>query len=208
MSRQQPSNSRTTEAELEDLFRPQDAEPGTTAGYRSQSGEALPARGDDDAPYVKVPPFATPPQLWVRDLDVPLAPDDDYVVTPGPGIDCLQQRLLQLYFELEIAEEGDEIAQLSFIPEGSAAGEWYVVGVVDLTVTAVDLASARFPLGTSFGSRTFYPSELRSPAFAGAGVVRWILAYDVSPFEAFRLNVRDLDGSGGNRLTLRYAFAQ
>jgi hypothetical protein len=207
MSRTPPSNSRQQADDVDRLFRARDAEPGTSIAYRTDSAETLPVRGDEEAPHLKTPPFATDPQLWVRDMALPLADAADYAVTPGDGLDCLQQRLLQIYFELTIAEGGDEIAQLSFIPEGSAAGQWYVVGVVDLTVTAFTPVSARFPYGNLM-SRTFAPSELRSTQFAGPGVVRFILAYDVSPFEAFRMNVRDLVGSGGNTLTMRTAFSQ
>lgn len=203
----QPSNAGTTADQLDRLFKPGAGSAGNLEGYRGDDGHPQPLRGDAEAPHVKVPPFATVPTLWVKDLEVPLAPDEDYLVTPA--IECFQQRLLQIYFDLEIVSGGDETAMLSLIPEGSAGDDFYVVGVVDLTVTAINPDSTRFPYGTtSFGSRTFYPSELRSSAFAGAGHVRFILAYDVSPFESFRLNVRDLLGSGSNLLTMKTAFAQ
>ena len=78
---------------------------------------------------------------------------------------------------------------------------------VDLTVAAVTLASARFP--HELGSRTFYQAELRSPAYVAVGHARFILAFDVSPFESFRLNVLDLTAvDEPNLLTLLSAFSQ
>ena len=204
-----PKNSRQTAADIDRLFRSdEDLSSVSPGGYEDPSGAPKPTRGDDDAPWVKTPPFSTAPTVWVSELPIPrlLAPADYLAL---PTLECFQERLLQIYFELTITDAGNDMCQLSLIPEGFAQGNPYIASVVDPTMTAfVPGASARFPF--TLGSRTFAPSELRTPSFVivGGGIIRFLLTFDIAPYESFRLNIRDLTGTGATTLRALYAFSR
>lgn len=187
-------NSDETRQALAALDRGRNDAPGQPTAYEGEEGRPRPATGDEDAPFVKMPPFTEEPVLWTPGLQLSTSA---YVTTSG--VDVAMYRLLQVLFELSWDGTGasPDTSQLSIIPEHLARSvlsppeAWYPTGVVDPSVSYITPAG----FGDGYGSRTFAPAELRTRAFTSANaprVQRFCLQFDVTNAKAFRLNLAEL----------------
>lgn len=179
-------NTNDTRSQLEQLDRGRSNSAEQVNGYEIGTGEPRAWPGDEDAPFVKTPPFTEEPQLW---LPATTLSTSAYGLTDP--IDVEDFRLLQVLFELQWDGVAESDCQLSILAEHLAASvldppeQWYVTGVVDPTVSYVN----PFGIGDGYGSRVFAPSEFRTPVFTAAALrtQRFALQFDVTNAKAFRL---------------------
>ena len=183
-------NQLATQRELASQFRnPTGAKQAAPGGYTDEGGMPRNVAGDEEAPFLKTPPFLTPIAPWV--LAQELIFGKDYTVLPE--VECRAYRLISVYFAFRLT--GTD-GQLGIVPEARAEDrlgniDWYPLGVVDSLVTPISVA----PFGNGFASRTVSPSQVQTQALTGlAGrVVKFNLMWDVTGFDSFRLLVAELD---------------
>lgn len=186
-------NGETTRAALAQLDRGRNDGRGQVGAYEGEEGRPRPATGDEDAPFVKMPPFTEEPVLWTPGLQLSTS-----VYVQTSAVDVAMYRLLQILFELSWTGAGasPDTSQLSIIPEHLARSTfsppeaWYPTAVVDPSVSYITPTG----FGDGFGSRTFAPAELRTRAFTSttARIQRFCLQFDVTNAKAFRLNLAEL----------------
>lgn len=201
------SNDRARARELSQLRR--DLSTGASAdGYRDKEGGVSRAQpGDEDAPWVKAPPFPSDVSQW---LTVDPLPVDDYVFTTP--IDVANKRVFNVWVDF-LSAAGEGVSQLSLVPQvfndfaavdGAPIDAFWNTIVLDPTITVVDLSATVLGLPEA-GSRTFHPAELRSAALAGGARWRVVVPFDVTMWSRFRLAVGAVDGAGS--VILGYSFA-
>ena len=163
--------------------------------------------GDNEGPWLKVPPFTEDPKIWLPTTTLGTTP---YLALPQ--IDTKQFRLLTLYMTYVV--DGESNGQLSIVPEKLALDEngdlqFYETALVDASVTSRTLA-APFNQTLGSGSRNFLPSEFRWPPAATSGPVtlRTMLTFEVSDADAFRINVADVISANVNTFSALYARSQ
>lgn len=193
-----------------------------SAGEVSQQGYADPAGvpravgGDDDAPWLKTPPFPSDVTRWFSANNTDDAAfDDDYVLTEP--LDVTNWRLFTLWIDFRPTTQAAGVSGLlSLVPLAARqlnkvnppATEFYPIGVVDPTLTVLDLSATIFGLSV-FGSRTFSPAELRTPAVPVAEVLQATLVFDVSQYVALRFGVGAvLDQDVDATVALGYSYAE
>lgn len=176
-------------------------------GYEDASGVPVPVQGDDGGPWLKVPPFTSPADLWFENAPVPDLDADPYVASsPIEVADC---RLLTVYFQFT----GDQAAasQLSLVAEAriGLAGVFIPIGVIDTTPTVVTLPAAPFAaFGPTFISRPAAPAEFRTAALLAGQATSFALVWDVSGFEVFRLSYGELTVGSSSLLTAHFSKSQ
>ena len=183
------------------------SEGGDTMAYHDEGAIPLAVRGDQDGPWIKGPPFTTDRDELYSNATIPLA-SAGYVFTPA--ISVRDWRVLTLFITY-IVGAGDDNDQLSLIPEFSMDDDgdlFYPIGVVEAAVTQVNLAPAVIPFEPPFGSRTFYPTELRTPQMAAGDDLHVSLTFDVGAYNRYRFGLASLlaEGDGGN-LVLSYSLS-
>ncbi len=175
------------DAEIRLLRKDSDAG-GNVAAYDRQ-GVAVEVKGDDDAPHHKNPPFPTNRDVV---LETAALSASEYVV--GQIIDVAGVHILTLWLDYTA---GVDAAILSLIPEArdTPIEDFVPIGVLDALITPQALALSTSPV--VFGSRTFYPSELRSAPLATAGDrLRMPMAFDVGPYKQIRFLAAEVSGAG------------
>lgn len=174
------------------LLRKDSDQGGTVSAYDRQ-GVATEVKGDDQAPFHKTPPFPT-----VRDpfFDEGRLTTAEYI--PGKVIDVEGVHILTLWIDFIANADG---AQLSLIPEArdSPVEDFVPISVLDATVTPMAIPDSDL----TFGSRTFYPTELRSAVLNTAGDrLRVPMSFDVGPYKQVRFSAADVGVNPGGRLRL------
>jgi len=174
--------------------------------YQDEGSIPKAVPGDQDGPWVKGPPFITDRNefFYIAELS---ANSDTYIFTDP--INVRDWRVLMLTIDYFTAANDDD--QLSIIPEFSmedSGDTFYPIGVVDSMITAVNLPDVNVPFEPPFGSRTFYPTELRTGVLAAGDVFRASLTFDVAVYNRFRFAVVSLLGEGDGRpLRLSYVLS-
>jgi len=161
--------------------------------YQDEGSIPKAVPGDQDGPWVKGPPFITDRTEFFYDATINLA-GTAYQFTDD--INVRDWRVLMLVIDYVTATASD---QLSIIPEFSfddAGDLFYPAGVVDSMITAVNLADTNVPFEPPYGSRNFYPTELRTVALAIGDTFRTCLTFDVAVFNRFRFAVASLLAEG------------
>jgi hypothetical protein len=197
------SNAADTRKQLRGLRRERDEGEAQVIGFEDAGGGSRAVLGDEDAPWLKTPPFTTVAERLMGRVALPPTPGP-YLA--GTEIQTTNYRLLTLYldYDLTAAPAG---GQLSLVPEAFDTKEqlWRPTGLVDPTVLPVTLSP---PFGAGFGSRNFLPAELRGPAFPGVGAFQAALQFDVSPYERFRISVLELISTATSTLLVNYNKSQ
>ncbi len=192
------SNDGSSRSEIQKLRRDKNSDDSSVMGYEDAAGVPQAVQGDQDAPWLKTPPFPSNVQTLFNDV-LPLVPAPGYL--PTGSINVKDRRLLLLWIRYTSA---DPDGQMSFIPEGAKTNEdgvFFPIAVVNpfLTVLGAPLVG--------FGSRTVFETELRLEPIAGGGVrTLGALAFDVSGYEAFRFRIGELSPTAGT-VQLGYSFA-
>jgi len=195
------SNQRRTQLELQQLRRNGAVADGTVIGYEDDFGVPRAWSGDEDAGYVKVPPFPSDAAPWATFTPLPNV-DEAYAFTPV--LDVAKERILAVWFDYTPVVGG---GPLSVVAQAARTlndpQDFYPIAVINPTLTTVSLAT---PFVPGFSSRDFFPSELRTNSSFAA---KAIIPFDVSPYVAFRVGVIDLAGAvpGPGALSLFYSFA-
>src|SRR5574342_327936 len=191
-------NQRRTRLELLQLRRNETLADSLVIGYEDEFGVPRSFPGDEDAAFAKVPPFTSDPAPWATFVPLP-ASDADYAFTQAR--DVAKNRSIAVWFDYAPAEGG---GPLSVIAQAArtldAPQDFFTVAVINPTLAIVDPPGPTFPPG--FGSRDFFPAELRTNnSFSNRSVV----PFDVTPYVAFRLGVIDLSETPGE-LRLYYSL--
>lgn len=168
---------------------------GDVMGY-SDDGTAREVQGDSDAPFQKIPPFPSDRQLL---LVADALPVGGYGVSEEFDVEAV--RLLTLWLAYTSAEDA---SVLSLVPQvrNAETDPWAPIGAIDATISAVALPT----LSGTFGSRTMYPAEFRSPATANGNEQNHTLVLDVGPYKQMRFlagNVGPVQVGNGGLLELR-----
>ena len=198
------SNAGTTQRHLNRL-RTEDVTPTQAMGYES-GGIAAPVVGDEEGPWLKVPPFATLPQLW-GDFTFTAA-----AYVPLDVLDTGQVRTVTTLFNVT-GLALNNTSQLSivggtYLP--TAPGElitlanFYTIAVIDPTPTTVTLLA---PFNAPAISRTVTNGELRTQAIPLNDVLRFVIQWDVAPYQNFALYLRDLSATPLSKVRVHYAYA-
>ena len=177
------------QADAEIALLRKDSDAGGTPSAYDRQGVAVEVKGDDEAPHHKNPPFPTNRDVV---LEAPALSVTDYVV--GQLIDVEGVHILTLWIDYTAGEDG---AVLSLIPEArdTPIEDFVPIGVLDALITPQVIPISGSPL--LFGSRTFYPSELRSAPLVTTGDrLRMPMAFDVGPYKQVRFSAADVSGAG------------
>jgi hypothetical protein len=209
MARQNSTNQGRTRDELQQLRGGPGGDPGQRSaplGYQDASGVDRVAQGDDDGPYIKTPPFPEVPVTWTNFTLI------KQTYTQLPLIDVQSARTIWLWIDYVNPPDsvsGDGNGILSLLPFGftDVNKPASSLAVIDPTLSAVSLPDALYP--GAYGSRTFYQTELRTPA-PGAGlgqIMRLNVAFDIAGYNWFTVAVCDLF-EDDSTLALAYNLAQ
>lgn len=187
-------NTRTTRLQLREHRTDSGDQDASVIGFKDDHGLPRAVVGDFDAPWIKAPPFTTPAETMFEGEAVPISPGAAYA--QGPEMQVADFRSITLYLLYSITGGS---GQLSLVPEAriGLAGQWVPLSVIDLTPTVATLGP---PFGPGFISRNIAMSELRFPALAAAGSIQLAVAFDTTPFEAFRFSYAELDAAATNPL--------
>lgn len=183
---------------------------GLPSAYSAPGGTRT-VGGDDQAPFFKSPPFPSKNTMWATPESFRLTVDDNYgnlrVLDVGPF------RTLTSWITFTASADD---AQLSLIgaaikdgadPSDPAEDDIYPVGVVGTGVTIVTLTGTPFAPSQA-ASRTILGSEFRTPQLLNNQVIRFTLEWDVEPYNAFTLYMRDLVGfEDAGRVNIDYTFS-
>jgi len=210
------SNERDLRRELQQGRGSGDGAADTVGGMSYQGPAGIPqsTQGDNEAPWIKAPPFPASVQPWFTAVTGgnPNLPVRDYVFTPP--IDVEQRRVLSVWVDFTATAAGP-LSGLSIVPQvfndsAGEGGEFWNTVVIDPTLSVIDLSATVLAM-PGVGSRVFRPAELRSPVLPL--LARWQVSipFDVTPWGKFRLAVgvfgtMPMDGSTGS-LRLGYSFA-
>jgi len=176
------------------------------SGYALPGGQPQAVPGDEDAPFVKSPPFPESPVVWVP----PTALAATYTISSP--VDVEDWRLLKVY--IEMLWPANSNSQIAMLPEtlgpqqlgatSLSQQEWYSAGVVDPTITYLQPNG----FGNNYGARTFSQSMLVSPVLAAGAATRaarFTLVFDVSDATQFRLQLAQLtQGQASATFALAY----
>jgi hypothetical protein len=164
------------------------------------NGATRNVQGDEEAPWVKVPPFTeSPPEPYITSEQLPSS--NAYVVLPE--IDVSDSRLLTLYVDYTAASAGND-GQLSIIPQASrddSGDSFFSIPVIDPTLTLVSCTG----FTPQIGSRNVYPAELRTEALADTVQLVLPLPFDVAPYSRFRFLMAELGAGTAGTITLAFA---
>ncbi len=158
---------------------------GPTQGYKNEGGQAVQQRGDDDSPFVKLPPFPDKTTLEYLAADLGAGP------VIGPLLECAKARVLSLWVEYAPAANAND-PQLAIVAAAVRPGQeeeplgpnLYPLSVVDAALT---------PLAPPVAAqRTFYQSELITDVLPGGTPVRFLLPFDVSNIRTVLFQAREI----------------
>lgn len=194
------SNQRRVQLELQQLRRNEAIGNSVVIGYEDEFGVPRAFQGDEDSAYVKLPPFPSDAAPWATFVPLP-AVAAGYVFTPA--LDVAKERLLAVWFDYVPTVGGGPLSVVAQAARDLATLDFFPIAVINPTITIVTPPA---PFAPGFGSRDFFPAELRTNNSFAA---RTVFPFDVSPYVAFRLGVVDLavDPILPGSLTLFYSFA-
>jgi hypothetical protein len=178
-------------------------------GYEDQAGVPRATGGDDEAPWLKTPPFPASVQSWFTATTggTPDLPIGDYVFTTP--IDVEQRRVITVWIDFTVLAAP---ARLSLVPQVfddavGPDGAFFNTVVIDPTLTARDLSTTVLALPEA-GSREFRPAEFRSPVLPPTARWRVVIPFDVTMWSRFRLAAGVVVGvAAGGALALGYSFS-
>lgn len=210
------ANQRSTRRELAQGRRHDSIGNAPVLGYLDEGDVPRAVGGDEEAPWLKTPPFPSNVVAWFTGVtggqaltpQVPDLPLGNYVFTAP--IDVEQRRVLNVW--IDFTAQGDDVTSgLSLVPQVfndmvSPEGEFWNTVVIDPSLSVLDLSATVLAL-PGVGSRVFRPAELRSALLAPAGRWRVVIPFDVTPWSRFRLaaGVYGAVGAAGD-LKLGYSF--
>jgi len=191
-------------------------QPATLVGYDPGTGDTPRAwPGDEQAPFVAVPPMhEEAAQVWMGRLpylpSYPYPMLDPSALTNPPQLICdldvSGYRLLTIFFSLDLPAGSytSQIDALALLPEvgiACAPDLVFALGVIDPTIRGA------FPTATNtetslnppfYGYRNSYQTQINVPLRPNGGTpppvpadpsaVRQALAFDVAPYQRFRLS--------------------
>jgi hypothetical protein len=172
---------------------------GEVQGYLDAGSVPQAVRGDEDGPWVKGPPFITNREGLYEQYE---SSGTTYRFTPD--VNVRDYRILTLFIDAYSCLAN---GQLSLIPEFSmddVGDNFYPIGVVEAAITQVNLPDTNIPFEPPFGSRTFYPTELRSPVLAASDDLHTSLTFDVGSYNRYRFGVAWLSSGGADPIILSY----
>lgn len=172
-------------------------------GYEDAAGVDRSVQGDEEAPFLKTPPFPTRVTRWLRVENLQSAAS--WVFTSA--LDVASARLLTVWFEYD-SDADDQ--SLLVVPQARRDPDqsFYTITVIDPLITRV-VGTAPFPATETFGQRDMMATQLRIPPTPAGGVAifsRQVVQFDVAAYSAFRLGLST--GADDGALTLDYNFAE
>lgn len=207
------SNERDTRREIQQGRNSGDGSTESVDGMSYQGPAGIPqsVQGDNEAPWVKSPPFPASVQSWFSAVTggTPDLPLDNYVFTSP--IDVEQRRVLSVWLDFTAAAplttSGLSIVPQVFNDSSGEGGEFWNTVVIDPTLSAIDLSATVLAM-PGVGSRMFRPAELRSPLLPFSARWQVSIPFDVTPWGKFRLAVGVYGAAGAaGDLHLGYSFA-
>lgn len=158
---------------------------GATQGYKNEGGQAVQQPGDDDSPFVKLPPFPDKTTLEY------LAADFTGGIVIGSPIELAKARALTLWVEYAPAANANA-PQIGIVGAALRPGQeqdplgpnLYPLSVLDAALTPLVPPVA--------AQRTFYQSELVSDVLVGGTVFRFLLPFEVSNLRTVLFQVREI----------------
>lgn len=180
-------------------MRGDDSQAALDVGYQN-AGVSTAVPGDDDAPFVKQPPFVSMFTAWGQRL--PFV-STEYVFLPV--LDVGNVRKLTAYFEF--TGGSSDASRLSILAGAVAPGQqtadinsFFPIATITQTVTSITLGA---PFTSPASSRPVMPGELRTAIVANNITIRFCQDWDVSGFNRVTLAVLDLGYSDDNGAELR-----
>lgn len=176
-------------------------------GYRNQSGQQLPFRGDDSLPFVKDPPELSGMVLYRPDaaLNAVLSVDQ-YETLDRINTEGVRTLELVVVFTSALVAAAPQ-GYLSIIAEklrtvmGGKDELWVPQGVVD-PVLQVPPSGSPLPIAQGYATRRFYSSELVFEPYNGQapgsrGPFTAAITFDVTSAAAwrFRVGARNVAGA-------------
>lgn len=186
-------------------LRREDVTPTQAMGYEAD-GIASAVVGDEEAPWLKVPPFATTPQLW-GEFTFDAA---EYVALDPLIIGPV--RTVTTFFKVT-GGALDDTSRLSIVAGTylpTATGQpvdldnFYTIAVIDPTPTSVTLGA---PFNEPAISRTSMVGELRTQVIPNGDVLYFVLQWDVAPYQSFALYLADLSATPLLSVRAHFAYA-
>jgi hypothetical protein len=155
---------------------------GQPFAYLGESEEDTEVQGDDEAPWLKNPPFVTETTIEYQH-GVELGDEFQDL----PAIEVRQERTLLLWFMYMPAVT----ARLRIVLEAQRQdGTFVPTAVVDATLN---------PLAGLSAARDVFASEIRTPFLGGGSINMLCVPFDVSPYRVVRFRVaEELQEEGDN----------
>jgi len=159
---------------------------GEPMAYGDAAGVTREVQGDQDAPFLRAPPFPTSvANYMVETLSA--------AFVDGNPFELGKQRDLLLYVSYTAAGDAGVPVLVLVLETLGRDDVFYPAAVVDITLT---------PITGIVGARTLYASELRFPGIAPGELARVAVPYDVGAYHTIRFRAREIDGGAGGALVL------
>lgn len=165
------------------------------SGYEEPGGATLADVGDELGRFVQVPP--TPGAFEVLKSE-DLLQD---VLQATSSVDVEKWRVLTTLITYNPASIG---AILNLVPEGLADGTFRSIAVIDPTPTVANVFGVLPP----FISRTVAPALLRTIAATTGFAFSFLLQWDVSMYQAFRLQYSEVTPADFGTIEVKFTVSQ
>lgn len=173
-------------------------------GYQD-GGMPRGVQGDENGPFVIVPPFPTGPAQWFEHTFL----DTEYLLLPTLAVENV--RTVTTFFRLRGVAAGSTFSVIpgSVLPGAASPpldSDFYMFAAVNPTLTELTLNP---PFNNPASSRAVMPAEFRTLSFGATKPLHFAMQWDVSSYAFFTLALADLETTEGvgASVLVHYAFA-